>query len=532
MKSRYISASHFIFKIVFVSFLTYILLGCSPRSDEIQITPLIPEEQAFDYGVAENIEEVECEFGNRDNDDDGPDVNAECGYLTVPEDRNEPDGKKIRLPYTILKGTGPETLSDPLVILFSNPSPVLDFAFQFRYFFGAMLANRDIIILEQRGVGGSEPNLDCPDVERIYEADQAESPGSEAITQEILDGFQACRQKLLNDGVNLDVYTTAESAADLEDLRQALGIKQWNLFGVGYGTNLALELMDRYPGSVRSAILESPILLESFSLENQAVYSQASLDAFFKRCAEDSQCNAAFPNLEDIFYQQVDQLNASPVTLEVTDIVEGSRYNYEMDGDRLLEYALSTLDNGYEGTLSELPRAIYNLSLGKTTYLANLLGNDYGFGPDGQILSGIQLNIYCRASTAKSSKSSQDTTAIRPQVWEFLSKDDAEFHRLCEVWNVEPDKESQQEYRSSVPALILAGEFSYSTPVQIARQLAGFLPRSTLVEFPGAGVFPTGSQTWADCARQLEKQLLEQPGSDLDTSCADEEKNLLWITIP
>ncbi len=511
-------------------FLGLILGGCAAGGGEIEITPLIPEEQSLEIGVSENIEEVECEFGNQN--DGMPEVRAECGYLTVPEDRSDPDGRKIRLPFTVIKGAGAGAPADPLVVLFTNPSSPRGFARQLGFFLNDLRAGRDMILLEQRGVGDSEPNLECPDVERLLEQNEQENATGEAITQELLDGFAACKQQKIGEGVNLDAYTTAESAADLEDLRQALGIKEWNLFGVSYGANLALELMDRYPGTVRSAILESPVLLDIFSNADQAANAQASLDAFFKSCADDSQCNKAFPNLETTFYQQVDQLNASPVTLAITDTRQGSRYNLEMDGDRLLEYTLATLDGSYVGTLSELPRAIYNLSLGKADYLANMIGNDFGFGPESQVSSGMQLNIYCRANPQAQASSGQPDSGVRPQVWEYYLQEAETFQGLCEAWGVEAGSGSGGEYQSSVPSLVIAGEFSNTTPARIAEQAAGFLPRSTLVVFNGAGGFPTGSQNWADCAQKIEMQLLAQPGLELDTSCAEEVMKLLWITIP
>jgi pimeloyl-ACP methyl ester carboxylesterase len=516
---------------VLLILLTLLLSGCSKGNDEIQITPLIPEEQSFEYGVAENIEEVECQFAN--GDDDGPEVNAQCGFLTVPEDRNEPDGKKIRLPYTILKARETDGQADPIVVLFNSPMPVMGFGYQLRYFFGEFLANRDIILLEQRGVGESEPSLDCPDVDRLYDQNQEDNPDSETITQEIVDGIQACYQKHLNDGIKLEAYSTAESAADLEDLRQALGIQEWNLFGFGNGATLTLELMQRFPGSVRSAILESPILTSSVaSDEALAAYAQASLDAFFKSCEADSQCAKAFPNLASVFYQQVDRLNASPVTLQVTDLNDGRRYDQEVDGNYLLEFVLGAVGNAFEGILPELPRAIYNLQFDKTDYLSKLLGNQYGFGDDDRISSGMQLNIYCGTDPEKASKSAKTTTAIQPQVWETISQELRMIQRLCEAWPVVLDDKARDSYQSSVPALVLVGEFASDTPPEIARQIAGFLPHSTLVEFPGGGVFPTASQTWSDCSRSLQKQLLDNPGLELDTSCAEEEKNLLWITIP
>ena len=67
----------------------------------------------------------------------------------------------------------------------------------------------------------------------------------------------ACRARLVEDGVELDAYDTPATVLDVEDLRTALGIDEWNLFGVSYGTTVALEVVRQHPESVRSVVLDS-----------------------------------------------------------------------------------------------------------------------------------------------------------------------------------------------------------------------------------------------------------------------------------
>ena len=99
--------------------------------------------------------------------------------------------------------------------------------------------DRDIILIEQRGDAEAEPSLDCSELDaanRIVggvwltgiEGDELRA----RLTEE-------CRARLTEDGINLAGYTSAESAADLADLRAALGYDQWNLYGVSYGARLA-----------------------------------------------------------------------------------------------------------------------------------------------------------------------------------------------------------------------------------------------------------------------------------------------------
>ena len=67
----------------------------------------------------------------------------------------------------------------------------------------------------------------------------------------------ACHDRLVDDGVALDSYNTAENAADIADLRVAMGIEEWDLYGVSYGTALALTVLRDHPEGVRSVVLDS-----------------------------------------------------------------------------------------------------------------------------------------------------------------------------------------------------------------------------------------------------------------------------------
>lgn len=162
---------------------------------------------------------------------------------------------------------------------------------------------------------------------------------------------------LAAEGIDLKQYNTLTNAADLEDLRLALGYEQWNLLGSSYGTRLALTAMREYPQGIRSVVLDSTRPLQINESQTPADAERA-FQTLFRGCAADPTCNAAYPDLERVFYDLVEQLNTKPVTLPGIDPFTGRTYDVLINGDTMI----STLFQAMYSTeiIPLLPRAIYD----------------------------------------------------------------------------------------------------------------------------------------------------------------------------
>jgi pimeloyl-ACP methyl ester carboxylesterase len=222
--------------------------------------------------------------------------NVTCGFLTVPEDRSQPQGPTIQLAVAIFKASSLHPAPDPVLVLGGGPGQALLENQGPRYNVGNLLSNRDLILLDQRGAGYSQPSLRCLDNETL----------------------QACHARLVKSGINLNAFTTLENAADVHDLIRALGYRQVNLEGVSYGTRLALTVMRLYPADLRSVVLNSvaPPQVNLFTSVPQA--AGRAFDVLFQGCAADRSCNATYPHLQAVFYQLVADLNTTPVTFQAT----------------------------------------------------------------------------------------------------------------------------------------------------------------------------------------------------------------------
>jgi pimeloyl-ACP methyl ester carboxylesterase len=186
---------------------------------------------------------------------DPPDDSSECFELTLAADPDDATDGTVTLPVTVLRATNPVPLQ-PVVIPGGGPG----FAATPQAHFWADHAIRvdhDIVLYDQRGTGGADPSLECPERDReVLRALQSfEEPPLDRYA--IAESWLVCRARLEAEGIDLDDYDTAANAADLDALRSALGYEQWTILGISYGSRLALESMRSFPDGVSSVILDS-----------------------------------------------------------------------------------------------------------------------------------------------------------------------------------------------------------------------------------------------------------------------------------
>ncbi|MGE5221795.1 MAG: alpha/beta fold hydrolase, partial [Omnitrophica WOR_2 bacterium] len=327
-------------------------------------------------------------------------------------------------------------------------------------------------------------------------------------------------------------YTTEASAADIEDLRAALGIDQWNIVSAGYGSRLAAILMRDHPQSIRSVVMDSPLPPQGNLYLDQAMSAQQALAEFFKSCTSDPACNQAYPDLENNFYNLVYALNASPLSVPVSDLSAGKRYDILLDGDRLLDITLNAIRSERMQVLSVLPRIVFQLQNGKTQQVAETLGSMTNSLI--QAAAGLNLLVSCRDqfNQATPDQIQQANSQAAPQLGDYFNHQLEYLQAACEIWKTNAPAEKMAPVLSSIPVLVLSGSYGWSMPPAWAKQVAGGLSRSTLVEFAGGGQTVTTSQRWSDCAGKIVSAFLSDPQARPDTGCTQEKKPVEWITVP
>jgi pimeloyl-ACP methyl ester carboxylesterase len=184
---------------------------------------------------------------------DGTKVSAELGEFNVPENRTRPDSRTITLRFVRFKSTSAKP-GNPIVYLAGGPGGSGIEALRGTRFPLAMALREfgDVIAYDQRGINRSGPDMRCSERYMIpFDKPLDRATGGAAIA----NAMQKCAERLRAAGVDVAAYNTRENAADLEDLRKALGAEKLVLWGISYGTHLSIATLRYQPRTVDKAIL-------------------------------------------------------------------------------------------------------------------------------------------------------------------------------------------------------------------------------------------------------------------------------------
>ena len=445
-----------------------------------------------------------------------------CGYLTVPENRSDVEnGRTVRLHVAVFASDSDAPAPDPIIYLEGGPGgdalETVSLIFEDR--FSPFLANHTFIMFDQRGTGYSEPSLACPELIDIMLDTLDDDLSIEEGQAKQLEGLTACHDRLLADGVDLTAYNSAENAADVADLRVALGYDEWNLYGISYGTRLAQTIVRDYPNGVRSVILDSSYPLAANLQTETAVNADRAFSVFFAGCAADAACAAAYPNLEQVFADLVAELNASPIMIQTFNVADGQRYDALINGDfmaGLLFQALYSVE-----LTSIMPKLIYDVKDGRTndvsTILSSLLAQqDY-------VSQGMQLSVQCNEEISFSTPGdfvpAPNFPYLNP-IFEASGVTGQFGFVQCDLWQAgQADAIENEPVRSDIPTLILAGEYDPITPPSWGVDVAEGFSQSTYYEFPGIG---HGASISGDCPLEITQAFIADPASEPESACLAE----------
>ncbi len=439
-----------------------------------------------------------------------PDVSSEmlprlkCGTVSVPEYYDRPAAHAFKLAVVVFRSATQPALSDPVVYISGGPgSPLTVYAgYQARHPYAEA---RDLVLVDQRGVGRSEPSI-CPNAAgTLLRADLAVAiaPNDDAQARR-RSSFLRCRDEAAASGVNLDAFGTVATARDFDRVRQALGIARWNVVGDSYGTTVAMTLMARYPGSIRTAVLDSIYPPDPIPLPWSARVASAR-DAFFAMCDRDAACAGSFPDLAGLYRATIDRLDRAPLTVAVP-LDMRRPDNLAPLTSALFQVVVAHLLY-YPDNYPELPRLIAAVHDGKTADFAKALG--------GVLAGGEALNMPAYVAVE-----CRDRPAFRNPVGanaDALDKSSLGF--ICDGWSDLGPAPVIPE-RTGIPTLVLAGQFDPNAPPAFSRHIADLIgTHARWIEFPLVGHHVSH---FSECGRRLVAAFIERPSRVLDASCAGE----------
>jgi pimeloyl-ACP methyl ester carboxylesterase len=427
---------------------------------------------------------------------------AECGELLVYENTDAQSGAQIALNIMRLPAVNPMPKTDPLFIIAGGPGQsAVDIAEQLFYVFNEVRKNRDIVFVDQRGTGKSSP-LNCTQLDDI---DQQLPLAQQKTT--MLDGLRECATGY---GARLEFYTTPYAVQDLDAVRRALGYQQLNLWGVSYGTRVALEYMRRYPESVRTSILDGVAPVTMALPWTTEVDALAALEKIQQQCLQLDDCVRRYGDLLVKANAIADRLYAQAIEVETAHPRTRLPYRVNMNHQTFAGVVRMAL---YSRDLTRmLPLAIheaYEQDYKLISALISLAESRSGFSG---ISLGMHYTVICNEDYAYYHATAE------PISENFLRLGQIEnFHEVCAFW---PQYNVPEEYFSSprgdTPTLLLSGARDPVTPPRWAEATMEKLTHAQHAIAPGGA----HSITRDGCAPQLIAQFIHKGSLDqLDTQC-------------
>ncbi|MFB7448983.1 alpha/beta fold hydrolase [Streptomyces sp. NPDC056194] len=434
----------------------------------------------------------------------------------MPESRAHRGGRTIKLTVAVIPATSTTPAQDPVVFMEGGPGGDAIGAIPFLVDSGVN-RERDLIVMTQRGGPYSQPYLACPELDRFNAAAVGLPYDAPSTGRRLVRAAKQCRDRLTADGIRLSAYNTTENAADFADLRTALGIRKWNVYGYSYGTDLALTHLRRHPQGIRSVAIDSVVPPQIVSLPWAWDSAQEGINAIFAACEAQPRCKSRYPGLSRTLTEQVRRLEAHPLTLTVPPPGGGNPVKVVLDGGALVN--LLVADGGALPAV-DVPAAIDELAHGNPQRFARAQAAGAAV-PDVAQAHGLTHSVVCSEWAPGFSESDlleagrrafpgwpDSVLAHAPQLpFEY---------DLCRVWNV-PDRTAIQRVTtfSRVPTLIVNGTFDAKTGASWGPYAGRTLPRSTAVQIPGIGHFVVPQ---SPCAQSVLASFLARPTAP-DTGC-------------
>ncbi len=451
-----------------------------------------------------------------------------CGKLNVPENYDDPD-RRIEIGFMVVSPRRNIDPDHPVIFLSGGPgSPTVVHAERLVATPGIRetVVDRDWVFIDQRGGGRSTPALYCPPQDDWF------------------DQVQTCRDRLIGEGADLSQYNSARSARDIEALRRALGVAQWNLWGASYGSRLAFTVARYYPASVRSIVHDGAYLPEDQEIVEDLRGTEVALNRLFSKCADDAACASRFPELRSRFLAALPRLRQQPLSVgneRFDDArVMGFVRNWFFGGfystfDRRLQNLLVYMDAAGRGDGARMLATEQRMTQEERSAVAAARPATPGapFPIEGRYHVGQNLSIDCHDEKGFESMDEYAQASAESEVVRALFGEDRglAIFRTCALWpagRADPIEDTHVDYDG--PQLVLSGELDASLSGLAGYKIDMLYANATHVVFrnsPHIQLTMEDSDLSKDynhyrlCAARLARQFLADPHQALDTRCAE-----------
>jgi pimeloyl-ACP methyl ester carboxylesterase len=439
----------------------------------------------------------------------GVEVAARCGRFEVWEDREAKSGRRIRLDIAVIPARLRAREADPIVVLAGGPGQgAVSLANQVMPLFTRLNDARDVVLIDQRGTGNSNP-LDCDDEEEQPLQALFEDTLPQRVIAHCLATLDADPSK----------YITSIAVEDYDEALTALGYSSVNLWGGSYGTRMALEFLRRHGARVRSVVLDG-VAPAGMKLPLSFVADgDAALERLLADCEGEERCRQLYPELRGTIQRVRGELAKSPVRAAIQDPRTGERETINVNENVFLSGIFRPL---YVAELASLlPFGIASAARGDFN---PLLAQNLEFADDiSENLSiGMHLSVICAEDVPRITP--EDLAKVGASFFGRALVDD--FIAACATW---PRGKVPEDFyapvRSDVPVLILSGGIDPATPPRHAEQVARTLANARHFVAPrvGHGVSLHG------CAPRLIETFVRTPAAKLEGKCLERIPRPLFV---
>ncbi|MFO1080442.1 MAG: alpha/beta fold hydrolase [Reyranellaceae bacterium] len=439
---------------------------------------------------------------------------VECFVLVVLENRDQPEGREVRLKVAVLKAKR-RAGAEPMFYLSGGPgdapliagTPGADALAEGDWWndTAAIRRKRDVVILSQRGAGGSTPSLDCFDPRT---SDPARARRRAVTEQQERDILVRCRAGFDKRRIDLSMYSTPALADDVADLARTMVLERINLYGVSYGTRWALEVMRRHPELVRAAVIDGVYPPQVNGEQNEPEIVRKAFDQLYAECTADVLCRERHPGLRAMVEGAIEGAERKP--LEFVLQLDDGPQPVRLDGAKLLMVMLHMMREGEAALIPEAVAAVQKGDLRLVKMFAEDLESSDGglLEENAQQFDGLYNSIECRETWATVDRAARRRSIESNGVY-GLSARSSKSPVFCPLWRVPPAPAAErQPVQSAVPTLLLSGAFDWLTPPAWARDAMRTLGVSRHVVFRAAG---HGVVTQDPCAARLRDSFIDEP---------------------
>ncbi len=399
----------------------------------------------------------------------GQKIQAECGWIAVPETHFAPTDTEIQLPFVRFKSTSPEPRTPVLYLAGGPGGSGIDTAKSRRFdLFMKLREAGDVIAFDQRGTGDAKPSLTYSEPWTLPMDQPADFDAWTPLVEEV---FRTCAEHFRAQGIHLEHYNTRESAADIDALRRALDLEKLSLWGTSYGTHLAFATIRYHRAGLDRVVVTGPEGPDNtFKLPSTV---DTAVERIAREIATRPDMARLIPDFVDLIRRNMDRLKRKPVTVQFrgAPLTIGHR-------DLAIYIAESV---GRRRSLFTLPRTLLDIDAGDFTRLApfvysvrtGAIGSAMSLAMD--CASGGSPELYARLAR-------EDETSLLGNVQNFP------FDHACSGLGV-PDlgDEFRSTLTSDIPILFIAGDLDARTPIANAEALRPGFPNSHLIVVENAG---------------------------------------------